>query len=89
VKSSCVVCCSVTGSIFSGVGSCLVRLGRTEFLPPVKIRVLEKIILPKIGSIHTFNSLLILDFDLSSDGKELVMTRGTANRDVVLIRDVK
>ena len=36
-----------------------------------------------------FNSLLIGDFDLSRDGKQLVMSRGTANRDVVLIRDVK
>jgi eukaryotic-like serine/threonine-protein kinase len=36
-----------------------------------------------------FNNLLIPTFDLSHDGKELVMNRGTANRDVVLIRDVK
>jgi eukaryotic-like serine/threonine-protein kinase len=39
--------------------------------------------------ITQFNSLLINDFDLSRDGKELVMSRGTANRDVVLIRDVR
>jgi Tol biopolymer transport system component len=36
-----------------------------------------------------FNGLLINSFDLSRDGKELVMSRGTANRDVVLIRDTK
>jgi Tol biopolymer transport system component len=36
-----------------------------------------------------FNSELIPYFDLSRDGKQLVMSRGTANRDVVLIRDVK
>ena len=36
-----------------------------------------------------FNSLLISQFDLSHNGKELVMSRGTANRDVVLIRDVR
>jgi len=35
-----------------------------------------------------FNSLVILSFDLSRDGK-LVMERGTLNRDVVLIRDVR
>jgi len=36
-----------------------------------------------------FNNLLISQFDLSRDGKEFVMSRGTANRDVVLIRDVR
>jgi len=36
-----------------------------------------------------FNSLLIAQFDLSRDGKELVMSRGISNRDVVLIRDVR
>ena len=36
-----------------------------------------------------FNSELIQSFDISRDGKQLVMNRGTANRDVVLIRDVK
>jgi Tol biopolymer transport system component/predicted Ser/Thr protein kinase len=36
-----------------------------------------------------FNSTLIRSFDLSSDGKQLVMDRGTANRDVVLIRDLR
>jgi len=39
--------------------------------------------------ITDFNNLLISQFDLSRDGKELVMSRGTANRDVVLIRDVR
>jgi Tol biopolymer transport system component len=36
-----------------------------------------------------FNDEVIRSFDLSRDGKQLVMNRGTANRDVVLIRDVK
>ena len=36
-----------------------------------------------------FTSELIRNFDLSRDGKQLVMDRGTANRDVVLIRDVR
>lgn len=36
-----------------------------------------------------FNSELIRSFDLSRDGKQLVMNRGTANRDVVLIRDLR
>ncbi len=36
-----------------------------------------------------FNSEVIRSFDLSRDGKHLVMNRGTANRDVVLIRDVR
>jgi Tol biopolymer transport system component len=35
-----------------------------------------------------FNSLLIANFDLSRDGNKFVMSRGTANRDVVLIRDL-
>lgn len=39
--------------------------------------------------ITQFNSLLISNFDFSRDGKELVMSRGTANRDVVLIRDMR
>lgn len=39
------------------------------------------------SQITHFNSLLISQFDLSRDGKRLVMTRGTANRDVVLIHD--
>jgi serine/threonine protein kinase/Tol biopolymer transport system component len=41
------------------------------------------------NQITHFNSLLISQFDLSQDGKELVMSRGTANRDVVLIRDLR
>jgi eukaryotic-like serine/threonine-protein kinase len=36
-----------------------------------------------------FTSELIRSFDISRDGKQLVMNRGTANRDVVLIHDVK
>jgi Tol biopolymer transport system component len=36
-----------------------------------------------------FNSELITSFDLSRDGKQLVMNRGTTNRDVVLIHDLK
>jgi Tol biopolymer transport system component len=36
-----------------------------------------------------FSSELIQSFDLSRDGKQLVMGRGTANRDVVLIREAK
>jgi Tol biopolymer transport system component len=36
-----------------------------------------------------FNSALIRSFDLARDGKQLVMNRGTENRDVVLIRDVR
>lgn len=36
-----------------------------------------------------FNNLLIFSFDVSRDGKQLVMNRGTSNRDVVLIRDVR
>jgi eukaryotic-like serine/threonine-protein kinase len=36
-----------------------------------------------------FTSELIRSFDLSRDGKQLVMDRGTTNRDVVLIRDVR
>ena len=39
--------------------------------------------------ITRFNSEMIRSFDLSRDGKRLVMSRGTANRDVVLIRDVR
>jgi len=39
--------------------------------------------------ISHFNSELIPSFDLSQDGKQLVLNRGTANRDVVLIRDLK
>jgi Tol biopolymer transport system component/predicted Ser/Thr protein kinase len=39
--------------------------------------------------ISHFNSLLIRSFDLSTDGKQLVMDRGTANRDVVLIHDLR
>jgi Tol biopolymer transport system component len=38
--------------------------------------------------ITRFNSEMIRSFDLSRDGKQLIMSRGTANRDVVLIRDV-
>lgn len=34
-----------------------------------------------------FKSLLLRSFDVSRDGKQLVMNRGTAARDVVLIRD--
>ena len=36
-----------------------------------------------------FNSELISNFDLSRDGKRLVMSRGTRKQDVVLIRDLK
>ena len=36
-----------------------------------------------------FKSEVIANFDLSGDGKNLVMDRGTANRDVVLIRDLR
>ena len=36
-----------------------------------------------------FNNLVIWGFDLSRDGKRLVMDRGIDNRDVVLIRDVR
>jgi Tol biopolymer transport system component len=36
-----------------------------------------------------FNSLVIWDFDISRDGKQLVMSRGIDNRDVVLIRDLR
>ena len=36
-----------------------------------------------------FNSELISSFDLSRDGKQLVMNRGTANRDAVLIHDLR
>jgi eukaryotic-like serine/threonine-protein kinase len=36
-----------------------------------------------------FNSELISHFDLSRDGKRLVMSRGTEKQDVVLIRDLK
>jgi eukaryotic-like serine/threonine-protein kinase len=36
-----------------------------------------------------FSSELIQSFDLSRDGKQLVMSRGTANRDMVLIHDLK
>jgi Tol biopolymer transport system component len=36
-----------------------------------------------------FNSELISSFDLSRDGKRLVMSRGTLKQDVVLIRDLK
>jgi eukaryotic-like serine/threonine-protein kinase len=42
-----------------------------------------------LNQITHFNSALIRSFDLSRDGKQLVMNRGTANRDVVLIRDVR
>jgi Tol biopolymer transport system component len=37
---------------------------------------------------HFINEL-IRNFDLSRDGTQLVMNRGTSNRDVVLIRDLK
>jgi eukaryotic-like serine/threonine-protein kinase len=36
-----------------------------------------------------FNSELISSFDLSRDGKRLVMSRGTLKQDVVLIRDLR
>jgi Tol biopolymer transport system component len=36
-----------------------------------------------------FNSELIQSFDLSRDGEQLVMSRGTANRDLVLIHDLR
>jgi len=36
-----------------------------------------------------FNSELIRSFDLSRDGKRIVISRGTAARDVVLIRDLR
>ena len=43
--------------------------------------------LPK--QITHFNSDLIRSFDLSRDGKQLVMERGTTHGDVVLIHDVR
>lgn len=36
-----------------------------------------------------FNSELIASFHLSRDGKQFVMNRGTANRDVVLTHDLR
>ena len=36
-----------------------------------------------------FNSEVISSFDLSRDGKRLVMSRGTSKQDVVLIRDLR
>jgi hypothetical protein len=36
-----------------------------------------------------FTSETIQRFDLSQDGKQLVMNRGTINEDVVLIRDLR
>jgi len=36
-----------------------------------------------------FHSELISGFDLSQDGKRLVMSRGTQKQDVVLIRDLR
>jgi eukaryotic-like serine/threonine-protein kinase len=36
-----------------------------------------------------FNSEMINSFDLSKDGKRLVMSRGTVKQDVVLIRDLR
>jgi hypothetical protein len=36
-----------------------------------------------------FNSELISDFDLSRDGKRLVMRRGSLRQDVLLIRDLR
>jgi Tol biopolymer transport system component len=36
-----------------------------------------------------FNSELISNFDLSRDGKRLVMSRGTTKQDVLLIRDLR
>ena len=42
---------------------------------------------PPKRSTH-FNNEVIRSFDLSRDGKQLVMNRGTANRDGLLIRDV-
>jgi eukaryotic-like serine/threonine-protein kinase len=39
--------------------------------------------------ITSFNNQFIGTFDVSRDGKQLLMIRGTANRDVVLIRDVR
>jgi len=36
-----------------------------------------------------FNSEEITNFDLSRDGKRIVMSRGTGNQDVVLIRDLR
>jgi Tol biopolymer transport system component len=36
-----------------------------------------------------FKNLLIENFDLSHDGKQLLMNRGTTARDVVLIRDLR
>ncbi len=41
------------------------------------------------SQITHFNDKVIRSFDPSRDGKQLVVNRGTANRDVVLIRDVK
>jgi hypothetical protein len=36
-----------------------------------------------------FNSEVIDSFDLSRDGKRLVMSRGTVKQDVVLIHDLR
>jgi Tol biopolymer transport system component len=36
-----------------------------------------------------FNSEVFAGFDLSRDGKRLVMSRGTEKRDVMLIRDLR
>jgi hypothetical protein len=36
-----------------------------------------------------FNSEEIDSFDLSQDGKRIVMSRGTIRQDVVLIRDLR
>lgn len=41
------------------------------------------------NQITHFNSDVIRSFDLSRDGQQLVMNRGTANRDVVPFRDVR
>ena len=43
----------------------------------------------KPQQITHFNDEFSWGFDLSPDGKQLVMVRGSANKDVVLIRDVK
>jgi hypothetical protein len=48
---------------------------------------------PAVGGTPTqithFNSEMIFDFSLSSDGKRLLMSRGKSSSDVVLIRAAK
>jgi eukaryotic-like serine/threonine-protein kinase len=43
----------------------------------------------KAKQITRFNSDEIMDFDLSRDGSQIVLTRGRMNSDVMLIRDIR